>query len=271
MGEERILAVDIGIKNLAWCCGSKSNILTIHGWENENLVTGSSVVETCSMCTKKPSYTYNSRVFCVKHCTPLRDLSGNLLRKIPPMATLKTLAKAAGASSIEMKTKESTLTFLQTKVAIPLIQKKVKSLGMEEIHDGLRSVIKRNYELFSSCKVILLENQPAFKNPVMKSVQMMLFATLRDLLEGPPKILLVHASKKSAGATKGNEGYAERKNMTETKVEKALADRSIIVTKGQGWFKEQGKKSDLADCLIMVQDYLDANANAKPAAGKEET
>jgi len=259
-----VLAVDIGIKNLAWCCASKSTTLDIHGWENENLVTGSCEKEVCVSCKKKPSYTFKGQSFCVKHCTPLRDLSGALLRKIPAAAVLKEIAKASGASITDTKTKDSTIAFLQKKVALPVILKKVKSLGMEEIHDGIRAVIQRNHALFSSCTVILLENQPAFKNPMMKSVQMMLFASLRDLLEGPPEVRLVHASKKSAGATKGDGGYSERKTMTEAKVETGLRDGSIVCAKGQGWFAQQGKKSDLADCLTMTQDYL-------ASAGKGET
>lgn len=250
-----VLAVDIGIKNLAWCCAQKSTTLDILGWENENLVTGTNE-NFCTECKKKPSYIFRDRPYCVKHCTPLRDLKGGLLRKIPAATVLKEIAKAAGASLADTKTKDTTLTFLQTKVALPLIAKKANSLSLSDIHDGIRTVVKRNHALFSSCKVILLENQPAFKNPVMKSVQMMLFATLRDLLDGPPEVRLVHASKKSAGATKGDEGYSERKNMTETMVEKGLQDGSIKCCKGQAWFSQQAKKSDLADCLIMTQDFL---------------
>jgi len=266
---ERVLAVDIGIKNLAWCCASKSTTLDVHGWENENLVTGSCEKVVCASCAKKPSYTFKDRAYCVKHCSPLRDLSGNLLRKIPPAAVLKEIAKASGASIAETKTKEATISFLQKTVALPILLKKVKSLGMEEIHDGIRRVVLRNKALFSSCSTILLENQPAFKNPMMKSVQMMLFATLRDLLDGPPEVRLVHASKKSAGATKGDEGYSERKNMTELRVEKGLRDGSILCVKGDKWFMEQAKRSDLADCLIMTQDYF--AEKAKAPAGKRET
>ena len=287
-GSNRVLAFDIGIKNLAWCCGDKgtttsscaeritasssgdksSSTLHVRGWANENLVTGVSAgdQETCAVCAKKPSFTqYNSandttRSYCVKHCNALRDLSGNLLRKIPAMATLKAIAKEAGASIAETKTKELSLTFLRTKYALPIVAQKVKSLSLEDIHDGIRAVVQRNATLFASCTEILLENQPAFKNPVMKSVQMMLFATLRDMLKGPPRIRLVHASKKSAGATKGDEGYSERKNMTETSVEKGLLDGTIVCApesgRYAGWFKEQSKKSDLADCLIMVRDSL---------------
>ena len=72
-----------------------------------------------------------------------------------------------------------------------------------------------------------------------------------------------NAEQCGAGATKGDEGYAERKNMTEARVEKGLQDGSIVCAKGKGWFKEQIKRSDLADCLSMVQDHF--------AAGKRET
>ena len=253
-----VLAVDIGIKNLAWCCAEfKDSAYHIKGWANENLVTGiSAEVQTCSQCSKKPSFTQNNQVYCVKHCNALRDMSGNLLRKIPPMAILKTIAKDMGATPSEMKSKESTLSIIEKKYAVPIIVKKAASLSLEAIHDALRAVVQRNIELFSSCTMILLENQPAFKNPVMKSVQMMLFATLRDLVKGPPPIRLVHASKKSTGAAKGDEGYAERKNMTEARVEKGFTDGTIQYVKGKDWFKEQAKRSDLADCLCMVQDYI---------------
>ena len=253
-----ILAFDIGIKNLAWCCAEYNNsIYNIKGWENENLVTGvSAEVHTCSQCSKKPSFTQNNQVYCVKHCNALRDMSGNLLRKIPPMAILKTIAKDMGASPSEMKSKESTLSVIEKKYAVPIIVKKAASLSLEAIHDALRAVVQRNIVLFSSCTMILLENQPAFKNPVMKSVQMMLFATLRDLVKGPPPIRLVHASKKSTGATKGDEGYAERKNMTEARVEKGFTDGTVQYIKGKDWFKGQAKRSDLAHCLCMVQDYI---------------
>jgi hypothetical protein len=92
----------------------------------------------------------------------------------------------------------------------------------------------------------------------MKSVQMMLFATLRDLLEGPPKLRLVHAGRKTAGATKGDEGYSERKGASENRVLEGLKKGTIkmdtVDGRGTEWFREQVKKSDLADCLCMVMD-----------------
>ena len=135
-------------------------------------------------------------------------------------------------------------------------------IELEEIHDGIRAFILKNKELFSSCTEVLLENQPVLKNPVMKSVQMMLFATLRDLLTPIPKVRLVHASKKTTGSTKGDEGYGERKAASENRILEGLEKRKIWMAcedaRSSSWFSQQAKKSDLADCLSMVIDCLTA-------------
>lgn len=265
----RIVAFDIGIKNLAWCCGDISGTkITVLGWQNENLLTRTSVEDevtkgTCSLCKKKASYEKDARVYCVNHCpslTPaLRDMSGNLLRKLPAVAVLKELAKSQGATKEEIKTKDTSVTFLKKKYCFPIVSAaKVNSFDLEEVHNGIRSVVQKNAELFAPCSHIYLENQPAYKNPVMKSVQMMLFATLRDLLQGPPRVLLVHASRKTAGATKGDEGYKERKNASEVRVQDAFTSNKVGSSDtnnlGLNWFLNQKKRSDLADCLCMVMD-----------------
>jgi len=121
----------------------------------------------------------------------------------------------------------------------------------------MRSFITKNRELFAGCTEILLENQPAYKNPVMKSVQMMLFATLRDLLQGPPPVRLVHAGRKTVGATGGDEGYAERKGMSEARVAAEFTKGAVTSQSlGLAWFNAQKKRSDLADCLCMVMDCI---------------
>jgi hypothetical protein len=114
----------------------------------------------------------------------------------------------------------------------------------------------------------LLENQPVFKNPIMKSIQMMLFATLRDLLEGPPRVRLVHAGRKTAGATKGDEGYSERKGLSEARVQEGYT-KGTLTGRPASWFTAQAKKSDLADCLCMCADALGAELPAPKVLVKD--
>jgi len=270
--KKRILAFDVGIKNLAWCCAEISGSgaerkTTILGWSNENLATGGTAetdaaANRCSSCEKKAAYWHTSsgKGYCSRHTPPLtpalRDLSGVLLKKIPKMPVLRALAVAANAQKGDLKTKVAVQTFLEQRYCLPkppAVQ--VKKLELEEIHNAMQDMVSKNAELWSGCTEILLENQPVFKNPVMKSVQMMLFATLRDLLEGPPKLRLVHAGRKTVGATGGDEGYAERKSASEERVLASFRS-SVLIYPGKGatWFQAQTKKSDLADCCCMVLD-----------------
>ena len=275
----RTLAFDIGIKNLAWCCGSLGNNgepTIIHGWANENLITGGTadsdaVQNQCATCKKKASYTHaeTNKNYCVKHCPPLtpalRDLSGTLLKKLPKLDVLKAIASRLDASKENLKNKNTVIAFLKSRISLPILSPvAVKKVELEAIHDGMRAVVTKHKELFSSCSQILLENQPVYKNPVMKSVQMMLFATLRDILQPIPKVRLVHASRKTETKdsaeliAKGDAGYSDRKSHTEQRVSDGLKKGSIRMNCSDGrtasWFGEQAKKSDLADCLCMVMD-----------------
>ena len=91
---------------------------------------------------------------------------------------------------------------------------------------------------------------------------MMLFATLRDLCRSapaasPPPVRLVHAGRKTQGATGGDEGYAERKGASEARVLAAFRAGKVVSegdTTDLEWFVAQKKRSDLADCLCMVMD-----------------
>lgn len=278
----RILAFDIGIKNLAWCCAdvSGSNLI-VHGWANENILTGGTAEEDraaakCPSCSSKVSYkNMGGQTFCSRHCPPLtpalRDSKGKLLKKLPKATELKEIAKKAGAEKQHLKTGESAKLWLLPKFCFPIeAPQKVKKVEMEVFHDGIQKVVTQHADLFGTCTEILLENQPVFKNPIMKSIQMMLFATLRDLVEGPPKLRLVHAGRKTEGATKGDEGYTERKGLSEAKVLASLKSKKIqLPGKPSGWFEEQVKKSDLADCLLMCADALQLRLEG-PTTFKED-
>lgn len=92
----------------------------------------------------------------------------------------------------------------------------------------------------------------------MKSVQVLLFATLREqflINRQTPEYHLVHAKKKVGDAKKGDEGYAERKNKSEERL-KTLFDEGIVMNDAlyEDW-KKAKKKSDMADALCMCVDF----------------
>lgn len=270
----RFLAFDIGIKNLAWCCFEKDEqIERILGWDNYNLLSEESnigvksKVGKCSYCSAKAAYQANDIFTCVRHCPPtlpaLRDVSGNLLKKMPTVADMKAVLNTKGI--VRVPTKKADLEEEMKKIAsLPIQVKKVSrtpDVGLVEIHDSIKKLVKLQKELWSSCSLILLENQPVFKNPTMKSVQMLLFATLRDLLDQPPpQIKLVHAGKKVKDAAVGDAGYKDRKAGSEARADTFLKNSKL--QDPMRWYtiwSKAAKKSDLADALSMC---LDASASA---------
>ena len=269
---QRILAFDIGIKNLAWCLLEKRDTVhTILEWDNYNLLSDSSNVTTtstkvkCSSCSLKAAYTHESIVYCSRHCPTtkpaLRDLSGNLLKKLPKVAFCKEILQKLNPAQKLPAKKEAVYQELSNHFSLPIVIQKVSKapdVGLTEIHTSIQKLVKQHATLWSTCTTILLENQPAFKNPTMKSVQILLFATLRDLLQQPPPALkLVHAGKKVQGAEKGDAGYKDRKAGSEVRASAFLKEPSLVDSvKWQSIWTSATKKSDLADALSMCIDSV---------------
>jgi hypothetical protein len=270
-GFKRVLAFDIGIRNLAWCFLEKGEKQwSILGWENYDLIAGSSSEEAkqaqvvlCETCKKKGTHTIPSGIICCrKHCPPefppIADLSGNLLKKIPALPVLKILVGSAGK-----KFKKSELVeHLRKKYSMPIERlKATKAIQMDLgiLHGALQKFVSERADLFRTANRILLENQPAFKNPTMKSIQILLFATLRErVLPGISVLSFVHAGKKTKGSTGGDKGYAERKKASEARVEEWF--KKSTVTENLKWLtflKGNQKKNDLCDTLCMCLDALE--------------
>ena len=267
---ETILAFDIGIRNLAWCLASKTvDKYTILGWQNYDLLRGeghetaAAAAATCASCSAKAAYFHGDSKTCVRHCPAghpaIRDLSGVLLKKLPPMAGMKELLASKqivkGVSS-KAAAEEKLATFY----SLPIPKLKVtKALDTELtiLHDAIRKFVGDHAALFRTANTILLENQPVLKNPTMKSVQILLFATLRDMLQpSPPALKLVHAGKKVQVDEKGDAGYKDRKAASEAKVRKVLAEKTVDSVKWITFFGSHTKKNDLADAFCMCIDKL---------------
>lgn len=271
MSNSICLAFDIGIRNLAWCIMKKDGEkTTILGWENYDLLAGNAANEVqsnkkkCCACSANSSYETRGGVYCVKHCPsdrpPLRDLSGTLLRGIPQTQVLKEILQTKGHTT-NAKTKAAIIEEARKHYSLPITKEKVKKAIQTELtvlHDGIRKFILDRQELFVQCSDILLENQPVLKNPTMKSVQILLFATLRDILQpSPPNLHLVHAKKKVEGAKKGDEGYKQRKQGSEERVVVALGQKKV--EEAQRWkqhLEKYTKKNDLTDAFCMCLDFL---------------
>jgi hypothetical protein len=258
MSYKKVIAFDIGIKNLAFCVlENDTNVIAL---ENCNILEPVEQVN-CSKCTLKASYKADNQVFCKRHIpkthTILKELDS---KKLPVVKVLKELVKIHNCENLG-NSKEQCLESLSKKFTLHFEQPKqsnASKISLEEIHDSLRKFVEEKWSVLNGCTHVLLENQPAFKNPHMKSVQVLLFATLREKFlsnSQTPSYHLVHAKKKVADAKKGDEGYAERKNKSEERL-KALFDEGNVVNQilYEEWNKAK-KKSDMADALCMCVDF----------------
>ena len=262
---KRVLAFDIGIKNLAFAIVDRPCMDAHHDEQQPQVLALQQVnllppviAITCSSCTAKASYQVGIP-YCKRHIPKTHTVLKELTKKLPTLPVLKELAHTHGCVPM-MSGKQGLIDALSTKFALPYIQPKqthASHVSLEMIHDGLRTLVRTHWDLFSTCTYVLLENQPAFTNPHMKSVQILLYATLREAYlqaQLTIQIRLVHAKKKMSTAPKGDAGYAERKRGSEERLTTLFESGTLA---GIGFYeiwKRAPKKADMADALCMCMD-----------------
>ena len=257
---KRVIAFDIGIKNLAFAVVDRTTQRVL-ALQQINLLPPVTAV-TCSVCALKASYQV-TRPYCKRHIPKTHTVLKELTKKLPTLPTLKELAQTHGCVSMTPG-KQGVLDALATKFAFPYTQPKqanASHVSLEIIHDGLREMVRTHWDLFSTCSHVLLENQPAFTNPHMKSVQVLLYATIREAYlqaEATPQVTvqirLVHAKKKMTTAPKGDAGYAERKRGSEERLVTLFESGTITGPAFYEAWKKAPKKADMADALCMCMD-----------------
>ena len=276
-----ILAFDIGVKNLAYAVlSSPGTENTVHdsssnriiALENVNLMADEEPEKVfCCKDHKKPIVaTYSSALgpTCKRHCPSTHPILLNGEGKPHKThAQFKAVAKDKGIKTSVLK--DDLLGSLRLHYSLPLIKaKKPKVAGqsLADIHDALRKMATERWSIFKNATHVLLENQPAFKNPHMKSVQVLLFAVLREKFLAESKnatFHLVHAKKKVQDAAAGDAGYAERKKGSETRIHDLFTKTPAIASSEikTMWLSAK-KKSDMADAVCMCVDWGDIRSSA---------
>jgi len=260
MTHAKVLAFDIGIKNLAFCILEGDQVRAL---ENCNILQSVEPV-FCEKCKLRAAYTVEDKQYCKRHIPKTHTVLAELNeKKLPVNKVLKELVATHKCEVTGNKhTNRDYLTALSTKFAMRFEQPKQENaskVSLEIIHDALRKFVQEKRSLFVGTTAVLLENQPVFKNPHMKSVQVLLFATLRSLFLDngeTPSYHFVHAKKKVTVVQKGDAGYAERKQKSEERLE-TLFNTNVVhgSVLYENW-KKSVKKSDMADALCMTVDYM---------------
>jgi hypothetical protein len=256
--KQKVLAFDIGIKNLAFCILEGQQVLAL---DNINLLPPVEPI-LCASCKLRASFCIGETVYCKRHIPKTHAILPELAKKkLPVHHVLKELAKKHDCET-DGKTKDKCIAALSTKFVFPFEQPKqtnASHVSLEIIHNALRQFVSSKWADFTGCTHVLLENQPAFKNPHMKSVQVLLFATLREqflINQQHPSYHFIHAKKKVTDAPAGDAGYAERKNKSEERVTQLFESGTVVNAMLYEKWKKTTKKSDMADAVCMAVDFI---------------
>ncbi len=313
------LAFDLGIKNLAYCLLKQKDPInisdnhTIIDWNNINLLEGgisSQSSNRCKGCNGPGHFKGEGFVWCKgcssgirrpkkATCKPtLPILPGCTNKKLPKLLDLRRLA----GPDYKKSSREDVEKYLSGLYLMPYIPPKAKAPAMYEIFKNMTAWLDSKLSDFKQADVIKIENQPVMTNPVIKSVQMILFTLLWEKLtktyDWKGLIQFVHAKVKTEKLVEGetsdkvithvkpeeideeeeallleednkdskkivtkSDKYNERKKAAEDETEKILKS----VNESEKWikfFKDQTKKSDLADCLLMAVAPVLRNTNS---------
>jgi hypothetical protein len=190
----KIISWDVGVKNLAFCYmeedkGNKKKPFTIHKWKTINLMKDSTEICGIKSCEKLAAWFYETDDETKYYCTKHKHITGVL---IPSKKTHIKKNKCDVVFKIKNKSCDSkiklsicnkngdykhycgkhkpkdicTLNSLKkanaSKISIVTMQQKLL-----EILDDMPSLLKAD--------AVVIENQPSFKNPRMKSISSTLF------------------------------------------------------------------------------------------------
>jgi hypothetical protein len=257
MNSKKVVAFDIGIKNLAYCILELDT--QVVALDNVNIL-GEVEHIRCALCQIRASYKAGDNVYCKRHVPENYKILPELSKKkLPANKVLKQLLATHSCEKLGTST-DKCIESLSKKFAIYYNQPKqanASRVSIEIIHDSLRTFVRERWQQFSGCTHVLLENQPAFKNPHMKSVQVLLFATLREAFlanHETPIYHFVHAKNKVKNAAAGDEGYNERKTQSQQRLIQLFETGKVANPYLFSMWNAATKKSDMADALCMCVD-----------------
>ena len=265
---------DMGIRNLAYCVIEHgiSGEWSIAAWDNVDLLEGGMTAQTAKSCVgcgggAKWISIGDGRKWCKACASGVRvKKSATSKPSLPCLPCglgakeLKALATGRGVDTKKMK-KPDLVTWAQKEYLVPWKAVKTMSVSLDTIRKAMDTWLTSVLSSMARAELIRLENQPAMKNPTMKSVQIMLYTLLAHRLETEyfwtGNIDFVHAGVKSRAVDytdiSGASGeYKARKDGAEADVTAILAAGGAGVARWATFFAGRAKKSDLADAFLMA-------------------
>ena len=269
----KILSIDVGIKNLAYCLVNfEKNEITIDEWEvinicrEKNLVCSEKLKKKGTICGKKAKFYKNNSCYCSIHSknsdflTPSNDirlLKNKLLKKNKKISQKKLIEFCKNNNLEYLKIRKDNLMnniieFLDTTYLNTV--EKINANNLNMIDCGI--LLKKHLDkTFKDKKIdrIIIENQIGPLALRMKMMQGMI--TQHFIENNLEKIELINASNKLKDFLKGKTTYNERKKLS-ISVTRNFLENDMKLNKWLEYYNKHSKKDDLADSYLQCLWYI---------------
>ena len=267
----KILSIDVGIKNLAFCLLSNNDTTTnsylIKKWNVVDLSTSEEIVKKCcgkekkGPCLKPAKYTKNNQCFCIKHAKkdkyvlPSSDLKSSYINKQKLQKLIDIVAKYKIPLSVE-KPKKSDLVSLITYFAKEncyeeLVKTSASDVDLITIGKNIKLKFDNLFLEEANIDYVIIENQISPIANRMKTIQgqIVQYFIMSGINVG--YIEFISASNKlKEFETDGKTEYKDRKKLGIVKTQETLQDNQNF-SNMLDYFNTHKKKDDLADSFLQ--------------------
>jgi hypothetical protein len=263
----KILSIDVGIKNLAFCLFEKpdgDNEYKIAKWDVVNIGCESEAkcceIEKFKDCNKPAKFSKNGKCYCLKHCkkqpfhVPTSDLKPSFLNK----QRIKSLYELAEKYKIKYedpikKTELVSLinNYVFEKCFEPIDTTNASKIDLITIGRNIKTKLDNILaEHITTITHVVIENQISPIANRMKTVQGMIaqYFIMRSSNASVNFVSSANKLKDSKTELKGS--YGERKKLGIQKCLESIAGSANYVS-WEDFFKSHKKKDDLADSFLQ--------------------
>jgi len=274
----KLLSIDVGIKNLAFCLFEKSiddaHFQTPHfqiaKWDVVNISTpefiSCCVSEKNTPCTKSAKYQKNGDCYCLKHAKkqtckiPPPDLKLLFLKKQPIKKVLLEIADKYGILYTTPVVKQdlfaSIAKYTRDNYFQEVVSKNASKVDLIEIGANIKEKFNHLFATEETIDYVIIENQISPIANRMKTIQGMIVQYFIMSEISVSNIEFVSASNKLKDcASIGKPTYSDRKKMGITKCRELLTSDHRFTNQAT-FFNNHTKKDDLADSFLQGLWYI---------------
>jgi hypothetical protein len=262
----KLLSIDVGIKNLAYCLLETTDALApvkILKWDVINLC---GPTPTCSECTKIAKFAQTSKFYCAAHAKksglllPTGNISQKKIKKMK-LSDLQQVITDYSIPSSSIKKDDvlrDVLGFIEQKMLTSVAAAKANDMDLIQIGIAMRKALDQELkDHLSTLTHIVIENQISPIANRMKTLQGMIAQYF--IMNNINQIVFVSAANKLKGhqdIETDTTTYAARKKEGINVTLKLMGER---YPEWLPHFSQHKKKDDLADAFLQGNWYLNKN------------